>query len=122
MSAKGKIERRNRRKFRIRRKIKGTNECPRLTVFRSNTHIYVQAIDDRSGRTLAQASSLNDEVVKGLVDGTGKIGVSFAVGKAIAQRLKEQNVSAAVFDRNGYLYHGRIKAIADGAREAGLTL
>ncbi len=122
MSAKGKIERRNRRKFRIRKRLVGSNERPRLTVFRSNTHIYVQAIDDRTGRTLAQASSLNDDIVKGMVDGNGKVSIGMAVGKAVAQRLKEQNISTVIFDRNGYLYHGRIKAIADGAREAGLTL
>lgn len=122
MSAKGKIARRERRKFRIRKNMVGSAERPRLTVFRSNSHVYVQAIDDWSGKTLAQASSLNDETVKGLIDGAGKVGISFAVGKAIAQRLKEMNIDAAIFDRNGYLYHGRIQAIADGARDGGLKV
>jgi large subunit ribosomal protein L18 len=122
MSAKGKVERRNRRKFHIRKKAHGTAERPRVTVFRSNKHIYVQAIDDISGRTLAQASSLNDPIVATMIEGTGKANISSAVGKAIGTRLKEQNISTAVFDRNGYLYHGRVKAIADGARESGLTI
>ncbi|HVZ40252.1 MAG TPA: 50S ribosomal protein L18 [Candidatus Kapabacteria bacterium] len=123
MSAKGKIQRRSRRKFHIRKKVAGTAERPRLTVFRSLKHIYVQAIDDVSGRTVAQASSLNDAAVTSLLgEANGKIAPSMAVGKAIAGRLKEQNIATAVFDRNGYLYHGRVKAVADGAREAGLQL
>lgn len=122
MSAQGKIARRTRRKIHIRKKVSGTPERPRLTVFRSLKHIYVQAIDDVTGATLAQASSLNDEGVKSIIEGNGKVGVGAAVGKAIAQRLKEKNIDAAVFDRNGYLYHGRVKAIADGAREAGLQV
>jgi large subunit ribosomal protein L18 len=123
MSTKPNTQRRDRRKHHIRKKIQGTAERPRLSVFRSASHIYVQAIDDLSGRTVAQASSLNDPTVKGLVEGEkGKVGLSVAVGKAIAQRLKEQNISAAVFDRNGYLYHGRVKAVADGAREGGLQV
>ncbi|MDB5035081.1 MAG: ribosomal protein [Chlorobi bacterium] len=122
MSAKGKIERRSRRKFHIRKAMHGTAERPRLTVFRSLNHIYVQAIDDRSGRTIAQASSLNDDGVKTIIDGGGKIGVGTAVGKAIGERLKDQNIQTAVFDRNGYLYHGRVKAVAEGAREAGLQV
>jgi large subunit ribosomal protein L18 len=122
MSAKGTIERRARRKLRIRRRVSGTAERPRLSVFRSARHIYVQAIDDISGRTLAQASSLHDEVVSGLVGDGARSSVSVAVGKAIAQRLKEQNIESAVFDRSGYLYHGRVQAVADGAREAGLKV
>lgn len=122
MSAKGKVERRNRRKFRIRKNVKGSAERPRLTVFRSNSHVYVQAVDDWNGRTIAHASSLNDDAVKGIVDGKGKVSVSFAVGKVIAQRLKELSIDAAVFDRSGYLYHGRVQAIADGAREGGLKV
>lgn len=124
MRTKKQAERRARRRRSIRRKISGTAERPRLTVSRSARHIYVQAIDDVQGRTLASASSLNDELVSSLVDGDeGKnIKTSRAVGKAIAQRLKEKNIELAVFDRNGYLYHGRIKAIADAAREAGLKV
>jgi large subunit ribosomal protein L18 len=120
MSAQGKTARRTRRKIHIRKKVSGTPERPRLTVFRSLKHIYVQAIDDVTGATHAQASSLNDEAVTTMVEGAGKIGVGAAVGKAIAMRLKEKNIETAVFDRNGYLYHGRVKAVADGARDAGL--
>ncbi len=123
MSAQGKVQRRTRRKFHIRKKVTGTPERPRLTVFRSLKHIYVQAVDDISGRTLAQASSLNDDMVKGLIgEGGGKLGLSTAVGKAIAARLQEKSIASVVFDRNGYLYHGRVKAVADGAREGGLQV
>lgn len=124
MRTKKQAERRARRRRSIRRKISGTAERPRLTVSRSARHIYVQAVDDVNGHTLASASSLNDELVSSLVDGEeGKnIRTSRAVGKAIAQRLKEKNIELAVFDRNGYLYHGRIKAIADAARDAGLKV
>jgi len=123
MSAQSKQQRHSRRKVHIRKKLRGTPERPRLSVFRSLKHIYVQAIDDLNGRTLASACSLNDEVVKGAMSGEGgKKSVSVAVGKVIAMRLKEKNVERAVFDRNGYLYHGRVKALADGAREAGLQL
>jgi large subunit ribosomal protein L18 len=123
MSTQPKTVRRQRRKHHIRKKIQGTSERPRLSVFRSASHIYVQAIDDLSGRTLAYASSLNDAGVTGMIEeGKGKVGRSVAVGKAIAQRLQEQNITTAVFDRNGYLYHGRVKAVADGAREGGLKV
>ncbi len=121
MSA-NKIKRRHRRKFHIRKRLKGTPERPRVSVFRSLNHIYVQAIDDISGQTLAQASSLNDEVVRTMVEGSGKTSLSTAVGKAIATRLKEKNIAKAVFDRNGYLYHGRVRAVAEGAREGGLEI
>jgi large subunit ribosomal protein L18 len=93
-------------------------------VFRSSRHIYVQAIDDVTGRTMAQASSLNDELVTEVrqqAEGAGKVAVGVAVGKAVAMRLKAQNIESVIFDRNGYLYHGRVKAVADGAREAGLN-
>lgn len=122
MSAKSPIERRTRRKRGIRKKVAGTAQRPRLTIFRSLKHIYVQAIDDLNGQTIAQASSLNDQAVTQLVEGGGKVPVGVAVGKAIAQRLKEQNILAAVFDRNGYLYHGRVKAVAEGARQNGLQV
>ncbi len=119
-------QRRKRRKGHIRKRLHGTAERPRLSVFRSVRHIYVQAIDDFSGRTLAQASSLNDDMVKEMsaaAESTGgKVSVGQIVGKAVAMRLMAQNVERAVFDRNGYLYHGRVKAVADGAREAGLQV
>ncbi len=123
MSAQSKITRRNRRKIHIRKHVSGSESRPRLTVFRSARHIYAQAIDDVTGKTIAQASSLNDELVTGMIgDGAGKVTVGAAVGKAIASRLQEKSIATVVFDRNGYLYHGRVKAVAEGAREAGLVV
>lgn len=124
MSAKGKLERRTRRKGSVRRKVSGTAERPRVTVFRSARHIYAQAIDDQSGVTIAAASSLNDETVLGSLEGDSSAGVKIgsAVGKALAERLKEKNISTVVFDRNGYLYHGRVRAVAEGVREGGLQM
>ena len=109
-----KQEGRARRKRRIRKKISGTAERPRLTVFRSAKQIYAQAIDDGTGATVASASSLKAG------EGT-KTDSAKAVGAAIAGALKEKGVEQVVFDRNGYMYHGRVKALADAAREAGLT-
>jgi large subunit ribosomal protein L18 len=104
-------------KARIRSRISGTAERPRMSVFRSNKEIYVQLVDDLSGSTLVAASSKE----KGLADEKGpKIDVSKKVGKLIAERAKEAGVTTVVFDRNGYLYHGRVKALAEGAREEGL--
>lgn len=124
MSAKGKLERRTRRKGSVRRKVSGTAERPRVTVFRSARHIYVQAIDDINGQTIAAASSLNDETVSGALGAEDKGGVKIgsAVGKALAERLKAKNISSVVFDRNGYLYHGRVRAVAEGVREGGLQM
>ena len=104
-------------RWRIRRKIKGTATRPRLSVFRSNREIYCQIIDDVKGHTLASASSREASV-----PGTGKpIERAQAVGKLIAERAKAENIVNVVFDRGGYLYHGRVKALADGAREGGLN-
>jgi len=114
-----KYERRQIRRYRIRNKVSGTTIRPRLSVFRSSAHIYAQIIDDFEGVTLAQASSRDD--VKSLVDGKGKVGTSAAVGKLLAQRAKEKGITAVAFDRGGYLYHGRVKALADGARAGGLN-
>src|SRR6266545_1840390 len=108
-----------RRKRSIRTRISGTPERPRLSVFRSNSHIYVQAIDDVAQRVLATASDLEKELAAAAA-GKKKKERARLVGKAIAQRLKEKNVVKVVFDRNGYIYHGRIKEVAEGAREAGL--
>lgn len=108
-----KIARRNKIKTRIRGKISGTAARPRLSVFRSNKAIYAQVIDDLAGSTLAAASS------KGLEGGT-KTEVAAKVGKAIAEKALEKGVTEVVFDRNGYLFHGRVKSLADAAREAGL--
>jgi large subunit ribosomal protein L18 len=110
---------RERRKLRIRRKISGTPAQPRLTVFRSSKHIYAQVVDDVAGKTLAHASTLS-KGVKGNVGEANKTDAAKLVGHAIAEILKKQNITKVVFDRNGYLYHGRIRALADAAREAGL--
>ncbi len=110
-----------RRKRRIRKKVTGSTARPRLSVFRSNSHMYAQLIDDSTGTTLASASTL-DEGVKAKLGELDKVGAAREVGKLIAERAKENNVERAVFDRNGYLYHGRIAAVAEGAREGGLQL
>ena len=122
MRIKTKEDRRERIKFRIRKRVLGTIERPRLTVFRSVTHIYVQVVNDADGTTIAAASSL-EPAVKGTLDNGakgGNVAGAKAIGKAIAERLIEKGVKRVVFDRHGFLYHGRIKAVADAAREAGL--
>lgn len=113
---------RRRIRHRVRKDIAGTAERPRLAVFRSGKHIYVQAIDDSaapSGRTIAQASTLDEAVKAKTVEG-GKIGKATVVGNVLAQRLREAGVEKVVFDRGGFLYHGRVKALAEGARAEGL--
>jgi large subunit ribosomal protein L18 len=110
---------RERRKLRIRRKISGTAERPRVTVFRSLKHIYAQAIDDVTGKTLAHTSTLAGDV-KSAIGESDKTDAAKKVGAALAKALLAQGVSQVVFDRNGYLYHGRVSALAEGAREAGL--
>jgi large subunit ribosomal protein L18 len=108
------------RKVRIRKKLVGTKERPRVCVFRSAKHVYAQAIDDTSGHTLATASS-NEKAVKGQIAETAKKkAVATLVGKVLAERIIEKGYKKVVFDRNGFLYHGRVKAVSDGAREAGL--
>lgn len=104
---------------RIRRSVSGTSERPRLCVYRSLDHIYVQVVDDRAGKTLVSASSADKETRKSLKGG-GNIAGAKAVGKIIADRAKAAGISKVVFDRGGYKYHGRVKALADAAREAGL--
>ncbi len=111
-------KRRTRKVMRIRKKILGTSERPRLAVYRSSKQIYVQAVDDLIGRTLAQSSSLDKDLREGL-SGT-KSDVAKKVGEAVAKRLVDQGVKKAVLDRRWYKYHGRVKALADGAREGGL--
>ena len=108
-----------RRRRRVRRKISGTPQRPRLSVSRSLKHIYAQIIDDENGKTLAHASSLSPELKGDTADG-GKIQVAKNVGQLIAQKAKEQQIEGVVFDRGGNLYHGRIKALAEAAREDGL--
>jgi large subunit ribosomal protein L18 len=100
-------------------RISGTNGVPRLNVFRSVDHIYAQIIDDVAGRTLVSASTLDKQLVSDL-DGKNKKDQSTVVGKAVAERAQAAGIKRVVFDRGGYLYHGRVKALADGAREGGL--
>ena len=108
-----------RRKRSIRKRISGTGERPRLSVFRSNKHIYCQVIDDVSGVTLASVSS-QTAAVKAAADGKDKTELASLVGQAIAEQCKEKNIDTVVFDRNGFIYHGRVKAVAEAAREGGL--
>jgi len=112
-----KQERRERIKKRIRKIVYGTTQTPRLSVFRSNKQIYAQIIDDESGKTLAYASSLEKDIVAVSGNKTEKAAL---VGKLIADKAKAINIEQVVFDRNGYLYHGRVKSVADAAREGGL--
>jgi large subunit ribosomal protein L18 len=109
--------RRKRIKMRIRKIIKGTEQRPRMSVFRSNTNIYVQLIDDINGKTLLAASSKEAEIAQAKVTG---IAQAKLVGATVAKKAKEAGISEVIFDRNGYLYHGRVKSLADSAREAGL--
>lgn len=115
MAKHHKQERRRRVKRGIRGKIDGTPSRPRLSVFRSNKHIYAQLIDDRDGVTLAAASSLDDGIT-----GETPVELGKAVGATLAERAKEKGIERAVFDRNGYRYHGRVQALAEGARKGGL--
>jgi len=116
MSVQTKEQGRQRRHRRVRAKVSGSAQRPRLAVYRSNAHIYAQVIDDATGRTLAAASSGEKQV-----SGTARAEGPAAVGKLIAERAKAAGVEIVVFDRGGYLYHGRVKALADAAREGGLT-
>ena len=109
---------RKRRQERVRKRVRGTDTTPRLCVFRSARHIYAQVISDESGKTLLSASTLSEEVRGG--DKSKKTDIAKKVGQLVAKRCLEQQISQVVFDRNGFLYHGRIKALADAAREAGL--
>jgi large subunit ribosomal protein L18 len=113
-----KLERRSRIKFRVRKDIYGTNDKPRLSVFRSNKQIYVQFIDDAEGKTLLSVSSQIKEIAD--KSGITKIEQARMVGKLAAEKSKENGINNVVFDRNGYLYHGRVKALAEAAREGGL--
>ncbi|MCC6579949.1 MAG: 50S ribosomal protein L18 [Phycisphaeraceae bacterium] len=114
MQNKVRQERRERRKIGIRKRLTGTTECPRLTVYRSLNHIYAQVIDDSSGRTLVSADSLGVKTSGGNAKGAAE------VGKVLGEKAKEAGIARVAFDRNGFRYHGRIKALADAAREAGL--
>jgi large subunit ribosomal protein L18 len=122
MKVTNREQRRQRIKYRIRKRVRGTTERPRLSVFRSVTHIYVQVIDDHAGRTVAAASSVEPAVKAKMADGAraGNNKGAAMVGETIAERLKAQGISRVVFDRNGFLYHGRVKEVAEAARKAGL--
>jgi large subunit ribosomal protein L18 len=115
-----RTEQRAKRRFRIRKRISGSAEKPRLSVFRSTKHIYVQAIDDLSGKTLAAAGTTEEVVSKQIKGSKSNVAAATAVGKAIAEKLLKLGVKTAVFDRGGNRYHGRVKALADAAREGGL--
>ena len=110
---------RKRKHVRVRKKISGTSECPRLCVYRSNAHIYAQIIDDEAQTTLASASTLDKEI-KGSVSVGSNIEAAKALAKLIAERAAAKEIKVVVFDRGGYLYHGRVQALAEAAREAGL--
>ncbi|HWP37305.1 MAG TPA: 50S ribosomal protein L18 [Gemmatimonadales bacterium] len=116
-SPKTREERRYRRHLRVRRRVAGTVERPRLVVFRSLKHIYAQLVDDDAGRTLVAASDRTPDLEKAK---TGKVGAAHAVGKRLAALARERGITRVVFDRAGYRYHGRVRAVAEGAREGGL--
>jgi large subunit ribosomal protein L18 len=119
MGTKVKADARIRRRSRIRKKVKGSTERPRLSIFRSARHIYAQVIDDTRGSTLVSASSLEKDVIAAGAE-KKKSERANLVGKLVAERAKAKGIEKVVFDRNGFLYHGRVKAVSDGAREAGL--
>ncbi len=122
MKIKTKDDRRRRIQLRQRKRIQGTSERPRLTVFRSVSHIYAQVVDDLSGQTLVAASSVDPKIKGAFAKGIagGNLKGAEAIGKAIAERSIEKGIKRVVFDRSGFLYHGRIRAVADAARKAGL--
>jgi large subunit ribosomal protein L18 len=110
---------RRKRQVRVRKKVRGTSERPRLNVFKSSRHIYAQIIDDSTGTTLVATSTLSHAASE--LEYTGNVAAAVLVGQAVARLALDKGVSSVVFDRNGFLYHGRIKALADSAREAGLN-
>jgi large subunit ribosomal protein L18 len=118
---KRQLSTRQRRHLRVRAKVSGTAERPRLNVFRSNVHIYAQVIDDVTGRTLAAASTLEPTVRERLPEEHPKVQEALIVGQIIGERSLAKGITQVVFDRGGYKYHGRVKAVAEGAREAGLV-
>ncbi|MBS1588391.1 MAG: 50S ribosomal protein L18 [Bacteroidetes bacterium] len=118
MALDPKVVRRQKLRWRVRRKVKGTAQKPRLSVFRSNKDIYCQLIDDATGTTLAAASSRMKDIA---AQSGNKVEKSAMVGKALAEKAKSLGIETCIFDRGGYLYHGRVKAVADGAREGGMN-
>jgi large subunit ribosomal protein L18 len=115
-----KHERWKKKKASIRKDVRGTTERPRLTIYRSAKHIYAQIVDDTTGRTLVSASTVSKDLREELKKATSAMEVCKMVGAQAAKRALAKNIQQVVYDRNGYLYHGRVKAVADGAREAGL--
>lgn len=120
MISKRKLENRQRTKKHIRLHMWGSGERPRLTVFRSLKHVYAQVVDDDQGRTLIGVSDLTEELAEQVKGVKGQVAVGKLVGQLVARRAKEKNIAQVVFDRNGFRYHGVVKAVADGAREGGL--
>ena len=122
MRIKTKRDRRHRISLRLRKRIGGTPERPRLAIFRSVSHIYAQVIDDQAGTTLVSASTTEPALKGKMTEGAkgGNLAGAKAIGVAVAERLKAKGITRVVFDRGGFLYHGRVKAVADAAREAGL--
>ncbi len=116
---KTQADRRARRHLRVRKRVSGSAARPRLVVFRSSKHIYAQLVDDERGVTLVGAADTSEGIQ---LEGKGKTAKSFALGRLIAARAKDKGIAKVVFDRGGYQYHGRVKALAEGAREAGLTV
>ena len=113
-------EARQKRHYRMRHHLSGSQDRPRLAVFRSNKHIYAQVIDDVAGRTLVAASTMEKAVASGL-EGTANVDAAKAIGTLVAKRALEKGIGTVVFDRGGYVYHGKVQALADAAREAGLV-
>ena len=111
---------REKRHGRIRNRVSGTPDCPRLTVFRSNRHMYAQIIDDVAGHTLCAASTMEKDLASGL-ETTSDVAAAKKIGEAIAAKAKDKGISKIVFDRSGYIFHGKVKALADAAREGGLV-
>ncbi|MGB2959074.1 MAG: 50S ribosomal protein L18 [Bacteroidota bacterium] len=120
MIRKTKTQNRKRLKAHIRMRVSGTSERPRFTVFRSLRHVYAQIVDDTAGKTLVSVSDLSKDLKADFQDAKGKTAVGRKVGELAAKKALEKNITQVVFDRNGYLYHGVVKAAADGAREGGL--
>jgi len=120
MITKNRVENRRRVKAHIRLKITGTTERPRLTIFRSLKHVYAQIVDDMTGKTLVSVSDISKDVKEQLKDVKGQMKLAKQVGQLAAKRAIEKNIKEVVFDRNGYVFHGVVKAMADGAREGGL--
>jgi large subunit ribosomal protein L18 len=116
------LTKREKKKIRIRKKIFGTAERPRISVYRSLNQIYAQVIDDTAGKTLFSASSISKEIAEDVKEAKGKVAKAALVGELLAKKAKEHGIETAVFDRSGYAYHGRVKAVAEGVRKGGINV